>query len=157
MNYTSDTDHELASDTTAALFLSGGTTGESYVVNNYFNTEGIKETSTQSTLNIGVASSTDFAIANGVETNIFAGKSGTESLSAKRGWMLENEDNTPISTSAYWTRSGGGNNGAIAVNMNGIPKNVQITNANIGIRPMMVLDLGFYENGTYQEPKTNNS
>ena len=156
VNYTDDDSYNFNNALTTSFFLPGGTktlndadTGESYLVHKYFETTGINETSTQSTLNIGVASSTDFAIANGVETNIFAGKSGTESLSAKRGWMLENEDNTPISTSAYWTRSGGGNNGAIAVNMNGIPKNVQITNANIGIRPMMVLDLGFYENGTY--------
>ena len=129
--------------------ISGSSTKESYFAGNYFDINGIRENQDNATFNIGVASATDYALANNVEKNtltLLGG--GSEIATAARGWAITN-DTTTTSTSAYWTRSGGESSGAWAINMNAIPKNVLITNTNVGVRPMMVLDLGFYENGTY--------
>lgn len=151
--------NDTATNKNLTFFLLGGqgsftltesnSVTENYYAGTYFDVTGIKEGKNQKTYNIGVTSSTAYALAKGVEENTLTTLSGAESATASRGWVLAN-DNTNTSTSAYWTRSGMESNGALAINMNAIPKNVLSTNSNVGIRPMMVLDLGFYANDTYQ-------
>ncbi|MBR2052585.1 MAG: hypothetical protein IJ959_00330, partial [Clostridia bacterium] len=77
---------------------------------------------------------------------------GLSPATAIRGWG-EEDDNR--STCAYWTRSGGESFGAYVISMQGKPVNILATNDNVGVRPMVVLDMGFYETGIYTE--TNNA
>ncbi|MBR3790497.1 MAG: hypothetical protein IKK20_01685 [Clostridia bacterium] len=129
---------------------------EHYYAGTYFNVGGIYEGTGQSTFNVGVTSPTAYAIATGVERSSFSGITQSQSFSATatRGWGGFG-DSTAISTCAYWTRSGGESFGAYVISMQGKPVNILATNDNVGVRPMVVLDMGFYETGIYTE--TNNA
>ncbi|MFQ6749244.1 MAG: hypothetical protein ACLRFR_00180 [Clostridia bacterium] len=147
-----------------AFFLLGGkgkatltdatSVDEEYYAGTYFNVGGIYEGKGQSTFNVGVTSPTAYAIATGVEISSFSGITQSFSATATRGWGGFG-DSTALSTCAYWTRSGGESFGAYVISMQAQSVNILATNDNVGVRPMVVLDMGFYETGIYTE--TNNA
>ncbi|MBO5309581.1 MAG: hypothetical protein J6A98_00060, partial [Clostridia bacterium] len=161
-----DYDHDVVDGglMQTAFFLLGGvgtykinesdSVNENYYAGTYFNVGGIYEGKGQSTFNVGVTSPTAYAIATGVEISSFSGISESFSATATRGWGGFG-DSTAISTCAYWTRSGYEEFGAYVISMQGEPVNILATNDNVGVRPMVVLDMGFYETGIYTE--TNNA
>lgn len=130
---------------------------ETYHASDYFSGAPEKDKSIF-TSSLASTSPTDYAIAHYAETSTSQSTSNDanaynnpDNFASPRGWAV-GETSATTATCTYWTRSAHNTpNSTMAkvINTRGAIKATDITDPQITVRPCMVLDIGFYYNGTF--------
>ena len=138
------------------FLLAGANTNETHHASLYFSGAPEKDTNIVSS-SLAVTSPTDFALAHYIETSASTSTSSEpdaynnpNNLASPRGWAVGTAPTTS-SVCTYWTRSAHYSASTMAkvVNTRGTIRATNITDPHIGIRPCMVLDIGFYYSGIF--------